>query len=350
MESRRHGAKAPFHRPRGRAQRQLGVLLALAAVGPVLLGLVSTSGAAGAAPLSVSSYASPGIGPAPLNVYFQANVSGGTGVYPSVEWSFGDGDVAGGISVRHVYQSGGTYDVTLEVFDSSGTSAWANLTVHVAPNGVGTSLPTNPPTAGPSFSLSFVVGLALGAGSAAAGTLAFWRIRAGRAAAPGAILPGPHRSGPTLAEAPNSRSDRTFGPSSGATSPPAGVAPVVTSTREPRRISEEVVVHLRSLGRLTADDLADPFRTQPGMVARLEVPQNVLSPVLRRLTDAGVVRDELRHVRGRARRLKVYTLTDRGDALAREIRLRRSGSVGAPAAQDASFPRAPTRPEDHVPG
>lgn len=298
----------------------------------------------------MSSYASPGVGPAPLSVYFQANVSGGTGVYPSVEWSFGDGDIAGGISVRHVYPVAGTYNISLEVIDSSGASAWANLTVRVASTGVGTSLPPNPTNPGPSFSLSFLVGLAIGAGSAAAGTLGFWRIRAAREVGPGAPHPSREGSGRAIALAPGPGPTGPLGETSATVPPAPGVLPVAVPPRGPRRVSEEVVGHLRSLGHLTAEDLADPLRTQPGMVARLEVPQNVLSPVLRRLIDAGVVRAELRHVRSRTRRLKVYALTDRGEALARELRLRRAGQVGAPAAPEAYPPRTPARSEDKVPG
>jgi len=50
------------------------------------------------------------------------------------------------------------------------------------------------------------------------------------------------------------------------------------------------------------------------------MPQNSVSRLLLRLEAAGVVSGEVQHVRGRPRRVKVYSLTDRGEGLAREYR------------------------------
>ncbi|HEY6237961.1 MAG TPA: hypothetical protein VIZ68_02090, partial [Thermoplasmata archaeon] len=47
-----------------------------------------------------------------------------------------------------------------------------------------------------------------------------------------------------------------------------------------------------------------------------------VSNVLRRLASSGLVVEELQHVQGQPRRLKVYRLSLRGEALARELRRR----------------------------
>ncbi|HTT25876.1 MAG TPA: hypothetical protein VMH90_02785 [Thermoplasmata archaeon] len=92
---------------------------------------------------------------------------------------------------------------------------------------------------------------------------------------------------------------------------------------ERRRASDEILLHLGRLGRPMPDELADPTRTQAGMSAHLGLPQNVESPVLRRLAAAGAVAVEVRHVGGGRRRPKVYRLTDRGESVVRELRRRR---------------------------
>jgi DNA-binding MarR family transcriptional regulator len=85
-------------------------------------------------------------------------------------------------------------------------------------------------------------------------------------------------------------------------------------------------VHLSAQGQLRDDEVATPGFTQGGMASALGVRQNSLTNVLRRLVAAGLLTEDVRHVKGRNRRLKVYRLTVRGEGLARELRLRRKTS------------------------
>jgi len=81
-------------------------------------------------------------------------------------------------------------------------------------------------------------------------------------------------------------------------------------------------VHLFVFRGMGPDDLARPETTQLGISAMLRADQRAVSKVLRRLVAAGVVLEERRHVRGGARRVKVYTLTHRGEVLAVDLRRR----------------------------
>ncbi|MCI4340422.1 MAG: hypothetical protein L3J73_04055 [Thermoplasmata archaeon] len=97
-------------------------------------------------------------------------------------------------------------------------------------------------------------------------------------------------------------------------SPKMHVAP------EALRVSQRIVLHLAGLGTLGHDEVAPVGFTQIGMSEVLGVRQNALTNVLRRLVAADVVTEDTRHVRGQPRRLKVYRLTSRGEALARDLR------------------------------
>ncbi len=59
--------------------------------------------------------------------------------------------------------------------------------------------------------------------------------------------------------------------------------------------------------------------TQRGIAATLGVTQGAVSKILDGLTAAGVVGRQRTHVPGRDRRVRVYFLTARGEALARVI-------------------------------
>jgi DNA-binding PadR family transcriptional regulator len=96
------------------------------------------------------------------------------------------------------------------------------------------------------------------------------------------------------------------------------------------RISQRVVLHMARQGALRPDEIAPNGLTQAGMAEELVVGQNSLTNVLRRLEAAGVVEADVRHVRGRPRRLKVYTLTSRGESIAKDLRGRRSAHSPAP--------------------
>ena len=74
----------------------------------------------------------PQMGAAPLEVAFDASGSSDPDDDAlSYTWSFGDGDVDKGVTVRHVYASAGSYVVTLKVEDGKGGSDSVQKTVQV---------------------------------------------------------------------------------------------------------------------------------------------------------------------------------------------------------------------------
>ena len=110
--------------------------------------------------------------------------------------------------------------------------------------------------------------------------------------------------------------------------------------RERLRLSQRVVLHLAAQGRLYDDEIATPAFTQAGMSEALMVGQSPLSNILRRLVLGGVLAEDVRHVRGRPKRLRVYRLTTMGEALAAELRRRGTTPVGGTA--------PPTDPSSHA--
>jgi hypothetical protein len=65
------------------------------------------------------------------NVTFDASKSVDVGFIVSYEWSFGDGTNGTGAVVSHVYDKGGTYQVTLNVTNNEGGSSLKTFTVTV---------------------------------------------------------------------------------------------------------------------------------------------------------------------------------------------------------------------------
>lgn len=88
------------------------------------------------------------------------------------------------------------------------------------------------------------------------------------------------------------------------------------------RLSRRIVMLLDRQPRTGRYEPAVPLQTQAGMSAFLNSNQSVVARILRRLVASGIVEVELKHVSGRERRLKVYALTPRGEALARDLRRR----------------------------
>lgn len=88
------------------------------------------------------------------------------------------------------------------------------------------------------------------------------------------------------------------------------------------RLALRVVVHLHQVGPPGPDGEARPESTQEGVALALSVTQGAVSKVLTRLVAADAVGRERRHVRGRDRRVRVYYLLPRGEALARQIEQR----------------------------
>jgi len=105
--------------------------------------------------------------------------------------------------------------------------------------------------------------------------------------------------------------------------PPASVPTGVPDSLEERvRLALRVVVLLDRWGPPGDNGSARWEATQQGLAESLSVTQGALSKVLSRLTAADVVTSDPRHVRGMARRVRVYSLTRDGEAMARDIRER----------------------------
>ena len=308
-------------------------------------------------PLVAVISASSSSGSAPLAITFHALVSGGTGTYTSFLWTFGDGGVGAGAVVSYSYEHAGHFVAQLTVVDSSNDTAAASVALSIsAGSSSGSALSSLGPT---TLATAGIVGAGLTFGT-------FYGVRRRRhlreeadsdeygSLPPGVFGPGTSANSPLLA-APVAAAATTeesassgLGPASseptaaasvhvtpivpsldvaGATPPPLLRSVRTRSARapgeEPRRWSRDIVAYLGSLPTLGPDDIATLDWTQKGMSDRLHTGQNQVSNVLRRLVSSGVVVERLEHVQGQPRRLKVYRLTLRGEALAREVRRRR---------------------------
>jgi DNA-binding MarR family transcriptional regulator len=84
-------------------------------------------------------------------------------------------------------------------------------------------------------------------------------------------------------------------------------------------LSERVVIQLARLGRLDPEAPAQRERTQQGLAEATSSNQSAVSKVLRRLVAADVVSEERRHIVGSGQRMKAYSLTRRGELVAREV-------------------------------
>ncbi len=83
--------------------------------------------------LSVSAWASPMTGVAPLAVTFSSVADGGTPPY-SYSWSFGDGGASDLQNCSHAYSQPGAYTATLRIMDSAGRVGEAQLGIEVTSN------------------------------------------------------------------------------------------------------------------------------------------------------------------------------------------------------------------------
>jgi|GEM_PF-1253221 len=327
-------------------------------------GAVSVNVIDGPLVVLISSTASNGT--VPFTVTYHALVSGGTGTYTSFSWGFGDGGYGVGPVVQYTYRYAGQFTVTLSVIDSANDSATTSFGITAHPASASSSTAGTGPM--PTSILLATAGV-VGVGGLTWGV--YWAGRRRphpRARAPDegasddviAMPPGAGSSVPVApAPAPSSEplpllaasapaavsaesalapppSAPTAAPAApllsltAVTSTPSAAAGTSTasprsSADEPRRWSREIVAYLGGLPTLGPDDIPTLDWTQKGMSERLGTGQNQVSNVLRRLVAAGVVIEELQHVQGQPRRLKVYRLSMRGEALAREIRRRRAG-------------------------
>ncbi len=303
-------------------------------------------------PIAADIILSASSGTVPLQVTLYGSATGGSGTYVSFLWEFGNGGTGSGETVQFSYLHAGRFEIHLNVTDSLGDSALAVGWVNVA-GAAGADSPGTPFAQSVEFVLPWVaVGLAAGA------ITSYWYFGRSRTRRGDQTEPGVDSRGklPSLgADAPASISEvveshGTPGDSARlelpqrpaaalngmgrlATAGPALQGIGSTESRaepESLRISQRIVRHLASKGPLGPYDLAPSELTQGGMARALAVRQNSLTNVLRRLIAAGIVEVDSRHVSGASRRLKVYRLTPRGEAVARDLRLRNGGRKPSP--------------------
>ncbi|MCI4336018.1 MAG: PKD domain-containing protein [Thermoplasmata archaeon] len=306
--------------------------------------------------------AAPESGVAPLTVRFNATATGGTGTYVNVLWRFGDGGAGSGTGLVYTYERSGTFEAGVVVTDSDGHSGMANVSIAVTgSDGVSGG--------GPELLLGLATGIAAIVGLT---FVVLYRRRPGPrrpttvlptdrgSPPPGALLgvdpapdsPAGHAPGGALrtsrsrlAEEPPTREHDAAPPTqaSGA----AGSA----RSRERRQLSQRVLLHIGSQGYLGRDEVAPVGLTQSGMAHSLGVSQNSLTNVLRRLVAAGVLEQDVRHVRGQPRRLRVYHLTGRGDSLYQDVRKRAPGlALGEARPKNLDPPPTPEKGDPGAPG
>jgi PKD repeat protein/DNA-binding PadR family transcriptional regulator len=347
----------------------IGQYLAIVSVSDGLrTGACSTGIAVTPPALLVHANTMPAAGTPPLTVQFVGTVSGGSGTFAQVGWSFGDGHSATGANLSYTYSVPGVYHAQFTVVDSDGASSSANATVNVVPPAA-----THPSYGGTLQSIS-ILGAIAAVAAVFGGTLVLVRKRGvefsprrrvpdssvagdadtlalpGGPASPrlvdsGSNLPG--SGGEAVPLTPRFRpelyravildlSEREFGvltPPPGPEPTTTAIVPVLTGsvlapTTGPRslatpprpRLSQRVLLHLLSQPRLGSEDVATLSYTQAGMIDALEVPQSLLSNVLRRMMYSGVILREVQHVQGSDRRRNVYLLTPKGERVAEELR------------------------------
>jgi len=345
------GSEAPLHRYATAGSYRASVGVAESGCATQASALVTV----GVAPLVVTVHAAPASGAAPLTVVFNATISGGSGTYLTAVWSFGDGGVGSGLNVAYTYRSSGSFEASLNVTDSAGRSETGSSPIVVEPTNSAGALSqlTTPPYAGLwAIGIPVTAAVFLGVGWSWA------RRRAAPATSndpPEEVDAGPRSPGPTVAG--DVGSDGVPGvhlPPALAISPdpprltpssdrrPARVArPVAPDPeadsarlsgdgRDRLRLTHRVILHLGGLGLLHSDDIAPVGFSQSGMAAALGARQNSLTNVLRRLVAAGVLTQELRHVQGQPRRLRVYRFTARGEAIYLDLRKRTPRSRDLP--------------------
>jgi PKD domain-containing protein/galactose oxidase-like protein len=301
---------------------------------------------------------------APANSTLQATGSGGLGTL-SYSWSFGDGgysNATGVSNLHHTYRTAGTFGGTVLASDAVGvlaTATWLVVLTSPPPEQNGTNqtqnstnhtrgtTPLNPshPASGSGAIPTWAILAAVLIGAGAIIGIAFfaWRSRGRSPPKLGGFPGSPPSSTPPGPDAPGA-------PAAGSGPPPgtavAGVAlvelappglaeassdpvgPADTGPREPEgagagasaTLGDRILVHLHRQGRLGEQDLAPTSVTQAGIAEALGRPQSAFARTLQRLEGTGLVFTELRHVRGAARRLKVYRLTGQGEQRATDLR------------------------------
>ncbi|MCI4338476.1 MAG: PKD domain-containing protein [Thermoplasmata archaeon] len=316
--------------------------------------------------LTVTASAHPITTVAPATITFTGSATGGTNTYTSELWSFSDGTATAGWNTTHAFETPGAYSGTLTVVDSQGDAAHASVFVNVS-----AAVLAHPVSAPASVD---PLSVAAGAGAAVIGAALLYVGGSGAAVASarpesenrpeeteefdsddtGPLLPegfayrghepAAHDSlflehvppDPDLPMRPLPAPTITELALLGALPAlPAPVLPVEVPaipgapTAEPAdaevreandlRLSQRVLLHLYGQGRLADDEVATPGFTQAGMTGALSTQQSLLSNVLRRMLYSGFLSQDVRHVRGASRRLRVYRLTTKGERVARQL-------------------------------
>jgi DNA-binding MarR family transcriptional regulator len=91
-------------------------------------------------------------------------------------------------------------------------------------------------------------------------------------------------------------------------------------TSQELKISARVILHIAQQPRVDPHELAPESLTQAGMAEALGSSQAAISHTLNRLTYGGLLEVRTGHVEGRRQRVKVYQLTQQGNAVASHIR------------------------------
>ncbi len=287
---------------------------------PVLSVVAGVAGAQGASGFLVELSAQPVPGPN-ATMRFTVLPSGGYAPY-LVRWSFGDGSLLVGTSLNesHAYASNGLDTVAVRVVDADGSSANASLPVKVS----GSSAAA-PPLCTGAWSDCGPLGLPWGLLGAALGgfgvVLATWWLSRGPRLSGRLRRP----SGRSSLEAGGSSSPARPEPVPEAAAAPTGAPPSDPPTRpgvDPSADSlpARVLLHLYAQGVPSPDTTVGNAFTQAGISEALGRPQSAFARALLRLEDSHLVRSELAHVTGRARRTKVYRLTPTGESAARRLR------------------------------
>lgn len=269
-------------------------------------------------PVVVVITATPAGGPAPLLVQFNVSITGGTGTYTGADWTFGDGGAGVGAGLDYRYTHTGTYTASVSVTDSAQDQGNDSVTITVF----------GPPSTVPGWVPWVAGGAATLAALAAVGG---WTWRRRRAAPSGVepVVPATEVAPPFVKD--DVPAPPTPRPAEGAADEAVASTPPRAADRplappplpaERRQLSRSVLLHIGAQGRLGPAEVAPFGLTQSGMAQSLAVGQNSLTNVLRRLVAAGVIEQDVRHVSGQPRRLRVYRLTARGEALYQEVRRR----------------------------
>ncbi|MCI4317543.1 MAG: PKD domain-containing protein [Thermoplasmata archaeon] len=279
-------------------------------------------------PLAVALTATEGGSNSSLNATLHADVSGGEAPF-LYAWEFGDGSglVSTAPTVTHVYSTSGTYASTVRVTDGSDAVAGGQTQVTVGSLARGDSgCAWEVGVCGP-LGLS-VPSWAILAGVVVLSLLAVrWQTRRAFRAPHEPVALGPASDLPLAAppEAPVSRPvpavppepTLTGGEPSRIPDPPHW--PSTSQEIEARPMSDRILVHLYRQGVPDPNRAVPDSFTQDGLSVALGRPQSSFARALIRLEEAGLVRAELAHVHGRARRAKTYRLTPRGESAARRL-------------------------------